>query len=51
MGELIEAGYTELLTYGPTHLDAVQTFLLLGDPLTKSRIVSPSSIYLPLVTK
>ncbi len=49
LGELTEAGYTELLTYGPSYLDALQTFLLLGDPLTKSRIVAEPPLYLPMV--
>ena len=49
LGELTEAGYTELLTYGPSYLDALQTFLLLGDPLTKSRIVAEPPVYLPMV--
>ena len=39
MGDLVEAGYTSLLTSPLTSaLDALKTFLVLGDPLTKVRI-------------
>lgn len=51
LGALAEAGYDELLTVAPLNLDAVMTFLLTGDPLTKARVYAETSNYLPLVNK
>lgn len=51
LGELIEAGYTELLTKHACCQDALQTFLLLGDPLTPTRIELANFIYLPLADR
>ena len=49
LGNLLEAGYTHLLLEnGP--LDPLMTFLLLGDPLTRSRIAA-QGVYLPLVNR
>jgi hypothetical protein len=55
IGELLDAGYTEVLTKSTCCQDVLQTFLLLGDPLTPARVQileAPSlldSIYLPMV--
>ena len=49
LGALTEAGYDELLTVAPMNLDAVMTFLLTGDPLTKARVYVETFNYLPLV--
>ena len=55
LGDLLEAGYTELLTKSTCCQDAIQTFLLLGDPLTPARVnaaAAPSaSIFLPVVSR
>jgi hypothetical protein len=51
LGALIEAGYTKLLLEESCCQDTMKTFLLLGDPLTKSQ-VSPEEIhgiYLPTI--
>ena len=49
---LIEAGNTELLTYGGDCCqDVLMTFLLMGDPLTKARVNANSGLYLPNVAK
>jgi len=48
LGELTEAGYTELLTNGGDCCqDALMTFLLLGDPLTPARVAANAGLYLP----
>lgn len=51
MGELLEAGYTELLTKSTCCQDALQTFLLMGDPLTPARVMAQGALYLPIVTR
>ena len=54
MGDLVEAGYTSLLTSPLTSaLDALKTFLVLGDPLTKVRINGGGSepLFLPAVQR
>lgn len=54
MGDLVEAGNTSLLTSPLTSsLDALKTFLVLGDPLTKVRISGGGSepLYLPAVQR
>ena len=50
-GQLIEAGMQELLLHGVCCQDALQTFVVLGDPLTRARVFIPTEIYLPIVTK
>lgn len=50
-GQLIEAGMQELLLHGVCCQDALQTFVVLGDPLTRARVLIPTEIYLPIVTK
>jgi hypothetical protein len=51
LGDLIEAGYDELLTVAPMNLDAAMTFVLSGDPLTKARVYAETFNYMPLVNK
>jgi hypothetical protein len=51
IGELLEAGYIELLTNSACCQDALQTFLLLGDPLTPARVRPRGPIYLPLISR
>jgi hypothetical protein len=51
LGELLEAGYTELLTNNNCCQDALQTFLLLGDPLTPAQVMPINTIHLPLVNR
>lgn len=53
VGELLEAGYTELLNESTCCEDTAKTFLLLGDPLTTARIY-PNDIYglyLPIIDR
>ena len=49
LGELLAAGYNELLTKSTCCQDALQTFVLLGDPLTPARLIAPDNIFLPIV--
>jgi hypothetical protein len=53
LGELIEAGYTKLLTEEACCQDTAKTFLLLGDPLTKARVYPDKiyGIYLPTINR
>jgi len=51
LGELLAAGYNELLTKSTCCQDALKTFVLLGDPLTPARLLAPNSIYLPIVNR
>jgi hypothetical protein len=49
LGELVEAGYTNLLLEnGP--LDPLMTFVLLGDPLTEARVLV-RDLYLPAIRR
>lgn len=49
LGGLMEAGYTTLLTSGASEadFDALKTFMLFGDPLTKARVNTSSAVYIP----
>ena len=53
LGELLEAGYTKLVTESACCQDTAKTFLLLGDPLTKARAWPDAltGIYLPLINR
>jgi hypothetical protein len=51
LGHLIEAGHTELLTTAGCCQDALQTFLLLGDPLTPARVMPVNGIYMPEIVR
>lgn len=54
MGELVEAGYQNLLTSPLTGaLDSLKTFAIFGDPLTRLRITVgfDNGIFLPLVER
>jgi len=53
IGQLLEAGYTKLITESACCQDTAKTFLLLGDPLTKARVWPDAltGIYLPLVNR
>jgi hypothetical protein len=51
MGELVAAGYDDLRQHNTCCQDMLQTFLLLGDPLTPARIQPMDSIYLPLINR
>ncbi len=51
LATLTNAGYLELFSNGGCCQDALRTFVLLGDPLTRLNIEpGPSRIYLPLVS-
>jgi hypothetical protein len=51
LAALTSAGYLELFRNGGCCQDALRTFALLGDPLTRLQIeTGPSRIYLPLVS-
>lgn len=49
LGELTGAGLRELFTNGGCCQDALRTFTLLGDPLTRVRISGAERVYVPLV--
>ncbi|MEM7535781.1 MAG: C25 family cysteine peptidase [Chloroflexota bacterium] len=58
MGDLVDAGYKELMDHGGSCCqDARQTFLLMGDPLMRvlvtpfdeSQVPEPLSIFLPII--
>ncbi len=51
LGELLAAGYNELLTKSTCCQDALKTFVLLGDPFTPARLLVPNSLYLPIVNR
>lgn len=51
LGSLILAGYTELYTNGTCCHDAIQTFALLGDPLTGVRVAEAWDVSLPGVVR
>ena len=51
MGELTTAGYYEVVTTSTCCQDNAQTFLVLGDPLTRARIQPFNWIYLPMVQR
>ncbi|NJN81628.1 MAG: hypothetical protein HC802_04620, partial [Caldilineaceae bacterium] len=51
VGELVEAGYTNLATTGTCCQDVAHTFLIVGDPLTKVRAAPTDRLYLPLVVR
>jgi hypothetical protein len=52
LGELTEAGYSKLLLEGGICCqDALMSFMLLGDPLTKARVAVNAPLFLPQVKK
>ena len=51
LGELVASGYIELMTKSSCCQDALQTFLLLGDPLTPARVLPLAVSHLPIVRK
>ncbi len=53
LGELIETGYTKLLTEDTCCQDTAKTFLLLGDPLTKAQASRDKiyGLYVPTVRR
>lgn len=50
LGALTSAGYLELFGQG-SDLDALRTFVLLGDPLTPARVFPTAHRYLPLALR
>jgi hypothetical protein len=52
VGSLLDAGYLNLALSASGNEDILQTFLLLGDPLTKLTYTQgPKELYVPLVAK
>lgn len=52
LGELTTAGYLDLLTNSGCCQEAVQTYVLLGDPLTPARVApAAAELYLPVVSR
>ncbi len=51
LGQLLEAGYQELIKTGSCCQDALQTFVFFGDPLTKARIQALNGIWLPIINR
>ena len=52
IGKLVLAGYQELALHGGCCQDTIQTFALLGDPLTRARVQVPAyGTFLPIIRK
>jgi hypothetical protein len=51
IGDLVFAGYLELLTQSPCCQESVNTYLVLGDAATRARVFAPKQQHLPLVSK
>lgn len=51
LGLATMAGYTEIFTRGYCCQDAVRTFVLLGDPLTRINLSPTWDVYLPAIVK
>ena len=51
MGQVIQAGYTEIITQGSCCQDVTRTFLLLGDPLTPVRVRPVGTSYVPYAVR
>lgn len=49
LGTLTQAGYVRLFTQGTCCQDALRTFVLLGDPLTRPHLWAERRVYLPLI--
>jgi hypothetical protein len=51
LGELVAAGYFELLTNSICCQDVLRTYVLLGDPLTPARVLPLDVAHLPLISR
>ncbi|NJP07664.1 MAG: hypothetical protein HC837_19620 [Chloroflexaceae bacterium] len=51
LGNLVQAGYLELFTQGSCCQNTIQTFVLLGDPLTQAQVSVTRHIFLPMVQR
>lgn len=51
LGELLDAGYSRVLSGGYGTEDVLRTFHLLGDPLTSLRFAEAQTAFLPIVGK
>lgn len=51
LGDLLDAGYYNLMLSSTVREDVLRNFLLLGDPLTRFTIPAAKSMYLPIVDK
>lgn len=52
LGTLVQAGYLDLFTQGRCCQDAIQTFVLLGDPLTTARVAAGTwELFLPILRR
>jgi hypothetical protein len=49
LGDLLDAGYLQVMYYGASNEDILRTFLLLGDPLTRVRYRAGTGAFLPVV--
>jgi len=49
LGALTSAGYRDIFENGTCCLSAARTFVLLGDPVMKSRVYARRLLYLPLI--
>lgn len=47
LGDLVEAGYLRLFAEGGHCQDALRSYALLGDPLTRARVFAAQQVYLP----
>ncbi len=52
LGNLTAAGYLELfVSTDRSYMDPIQTFVLLGDPLTRARVQADTPVFLPVLRR
>ena len=51
LGELTQAGLHQLYTGAGCCLDALQTYALLGDPMTRVRVTLPDRYFVPMLER
>ncbi len=51
VGDLVVAGYLDLLTQSPCCQESVNTYVLLGDAVTRARVLAPKQQYIPSVSR
>lgn len=51
VGDLVLAGYLDLLTQSPCCQESVNTYVVLGDVATRARVFAPKQQYIPSVSK
>ncbi len=51
LGDLVLAGYFDLLTQSPCCQESANTYVVLGDVATRARVFAPTQRYLPFISK